>query len=65
MKFQIPRLNIFELTDGRTDAHTHARTSPNQYASHFFIKVGGIKIVIFFYFCSKTLIVGKCNREVK
>ena len=47
MKFQNPSLNfVFEQTDGRRVTHTrtHARTSRNQYATHFF-KVGGIKII--------------------
>ena len=42
MKFQNPSLIFF--FKGRTDTRTDARTSPNQYAPHFF-KVGGIKIL--------------------
>ena len=40
MKFQNPSLNFF--LNGQKDARTHAGTSRNQYAPHFF-KVGGIK----------------------
>ena len=46
MKFQNPSLNF--ILNGRTHTRTHARTSRNQYAPHFF-KVGGIKI-----FANKT-----------
>ena len=39
MKFQNPSLN--SVLNGRKDGPTNERTSPNQYAPHFF-KVGGI-----------------------